>query len=104
MRASFTICVLLAPAAFCCLVFCPLMSAAAPTSRHDTSAESGSTPATAAAKLTFRRVFKSSTPELIEICVREDADDGTYEIRQLDDDPEKLPFEVGAPLRAKMFE
>ncbi len=28
----------------------------------------------------------------------------TYEIRQLDDDPEKSRFEVSAPLRAKMFE
>jgi hypothetical protein len=55
------------------------------------------------AKLTFRRIFKSSSPEFIEITVREDADQGTYEIRQLEEDPEKLPFEVGAGLRAKMF-
>ena len=56
------------------------------------------------AKLTFRRIFKSSTPEFIEITVREDADQGTYEIRQLEEDPEKLPFEVGPGLRSKMFE
>jgi hypothetical protein len=56
------------------------------------------------AKLTFRRIFKSSSPEFIEITVREDADQGAYEIRQLDDDPEKLPFDVGPALRAKMFE
>lgn len=55
------------------------------------------------AKLTFRRVFQSSTPEFIEISVRDDSDSATYEIRQLDDDPGALPFEVGAPLRAKMF-
>jgi hypothetical protein len=61
-------------------------------------------PATAAAKITFRRIFKSSTPEFIEIVVREDSDDATYEIRQLDDDPEKSPFQISAPLRAKMFE
>src|SRR5262249_40432107 len=62
------------------------------------------TPAAPAARLTFRRVFKSSTPEFIEIVIREDADPATYDIRQLDEDPEKLPFDVGAPLRAKMFE
>ncbi len=56
------------------------------------------------AKLTFRRVFKSSTPEFIEIIVREDSDQSTYEIRQLDDDPGTSPFEVGSALRAKMFE
>jgi hypothetical protein len=57
-----------------------------------------------AAKLTFRRVFKSSTPEFIEIIIREDTDQAAYDIRQLDEDPEKLQFEVGAALRAKMFE
>jgi hypothetical protein len=56
------------------------------------------------AKLTFRRVFKSSTPEMIEISVREDGDAATFEIRQLDEDRNALPFEVGARLRAKMFQ
>ncbi len=55
------------------------------------------------AKLTFRRVFPASTPEFIEISVREDSDDATYEIRQLDEDPAGLPFQVSAALRAKMF-
>jgi hypothetical protein len=61
-------------------------------------------PSPAGAKLTFRRVFKSSTPEFIEIVVREDSDKATYEIRQLDEDPGASPFEVGAGLRAKMFD
>jgi hypothetical protein len=56
------------------------------------------------AKLTFRRVFKSSTPEFIEITVRDDADAATYEIRQLDDDPGASSFEVSSALRSKMFE
>jgi hypothetical protein len=60
-------------------------------------------PAPAAAKLTFRRVFKASAPEFIEIVVREDSDTASYDIRQLDEDPEALPFEVSATLRAKMF-
>jgi hypothetical protein len=60
--------------------------------------------ASTAAKLTFRRVFKQSTPEYIEIVVTQDSDKATYEIRQLDDDPGKSPFEVSAALRAKMFD
>lgn len=57
----------------------------------------------APAKLTFRRVFASSTPEFIEISVRDDTDAATYEIRQLDEDHGASPFEVSAALRAKMF-
>jgi hypothetical protein len=55
-------------------------------------------------KLTFRRIFKSSTPEFIEITVRNDSDSATYEIRQIDDDPGNSPFMVSGELRAKMFE
>jgi hypothetical protein len=62
-----------------------------------------SAPASTGAKLIFRRVFKSSTPEFIEISVREDSDDASYEIRQLDDDPGAAKFQVSPALRAKMF-
>jgi len=55
------------------------------------------------AKLTYRRVFQSSTPELIQIVVREDSDAASYEIRQLDEEAGAAPFEVSAPLRSKMF-
>jgi hypothetical protein len=68
------------------------------------AAVSASVAAPAGAKLTFRRIFKSSTPEFIEISVREDSDAATFEIRQLDEDSSALPFEVGSRLRAKMFE
>ena len=61
-------------------------------------------PATGSAKLTFRRVFKGSSPEFIEITVREDSDTGLYEIRQLDEDPGSTLFQVSATLRAKMFD
>jgi hypothetical protein len=61
-------------------------------------------PAPANAKLSYRRIFKSSSPEFIEIIVRDDSDAATYEIRQLDEDPGAVPFEVGAALRDKMFE
>jgi hypothetical protein len=62
-----------------------------------------SAPASGGATLTFRRIFKSSSPEFIEISVREDSDEASYEIRQLDDDPGAAKFEVSPGLRARMF-
>jgi hypothetical protein len=61
-------------------------------------------PASGTAKLTFRRVFKSSSPEFVQISVHEDSDTASYEIRQLDEDAGASPFQVGAALRAKMFD
>ena len=104
MNFSLRIPALLAPVLLFCLALSPSPRAAVPASHVASSAENASSVAPAGAKLTFRRTFKSSTPEFIEITVREDSDESTYEIRQLDDDPEKLRFEVSAPLRAKMFE
>jgi hypothetical protein len=104
MKMPFLNSVLLATAALFCFAASSTSATAEPTARARTAAESTVSPAATGAKLTFRRVFKSSTPEFIEVTVREDSDESTYEIRQLDDDPEKSPFEVSAPLRAKMFE
>ena len=59
--------------------------------------------ASGSATLTYRRVFKSSSPEFIEIKVSEGGE-CAYDIRQLDDAPGPQPFEVGEPLRAKIFE
>jgi hypothetical protein len=56
------------------------------------------------AKLSYRRIFKSSSPEFIEIVVHEDTDAATFEIRQLDEEPGASPFQVGAALREKMFD
>ena len=56
------------------------------------------------AKLTFRRVFKSSSPEFIEIVVPEDGHLATYDIRQLDEDPSASQFEISGGLRARMFD
>lgn len=61
-------------------------------------------PAAATTKITYRRIFKSSVPEFIEISVQENTDAATYEIRQLDEDPGSMPFEVSGALRAKMFQ
>ncbi len=55
------------------------------------------------ATVTYRRVFKSSSPEFIEIKVSENGR-CTYDIRQLADPPGAQPFEVGEALRAKTFE
>jgi hypothetical protein len=63
-----------------------------------------SNPASSGAKMTFRRVFKGSSPEFIEITVREDSDSGAYEIRQLDEDPGSLPFQISPSWRTKMFD
>jgi hypothetical protein len=56
------------------------------------------------AVFTYRRIFKSSTPEFIEIRINDDSDAATYEIRQLDEDPGATPFEVSHALRVKIFE
>lgn len=53
--------------------------------------------------LTYRRVFKSSYPEFVEINISEDGS-GTYDIRQLDDTASPQPMQVGSPLVQKMFE
>ena len=54
------------------------------------------------ATLTYRRVFKNSSPEFIELRVSEDGA-ATYDIRQSSEDPDPQPFEIGTPVRAKLF-
>jgi hypothetical protein len=55
-----------------------------------------------AAQITFRKVFKTSYPEFVEIKINQ-AGTGTYDIRQLDEDPNSQPFEVSAPLAQRIF-
>ena len=75
------------------------------TSSHAASLAAAAVAAPAeSAKLTFRRVFKSSSPEFIEIVVPEDARPATYDIRQLDEDPSASPFQISGGLRTHMFE
>jgi hypothetical protein len=69
--------------------------AAAPLARANAPADG--------ATITFRKVFKSSYPEFVEIKVT-DAGAGTSDIRQLDDDPSPQPFEITAPLVQKIFD
>lgn len=58
--------------------------------------------AAAAPTITFRKVFKSSYPEFVEIRVNASGS-GTYDIRALDDSPSPQPLDLGAALAQKIF-
>jgi hypothetical protein len=53
--------------------------------------------------VTFRKIFKSSYPEFVEIKITQ-AGTGTYDIRQLDDEASPAPFEIGPALTRRIFE
>ena len=59
--------------------------------------------AAGAATVSYRRVFKGSSPEFIEIKV---SDQGkcTYDIRQLEEDADPQPIDVGPEVRKQIFE
>jgi hypothetical protein len=54
------------------------------------------------ATITYRRVFKGSTPEFIEIKLGEDGT-ASFDIRQSSEDADPQPFQVSAPVQAKLF-
>src|SRR5579864_1201457 len=53
--------------------------------------------------ITYRRVFKGSNPEFIEIKIG-NGGSASYDIRQLSEDPDPQPFEVGDAIRTRIFE
>jgi hypothetical protein len=55
------------------------------------------------ANITYRRVFKNSSPEFIEVKIS-DQGKATYDIRQLDEDADPEPFEVGPAVQKKIFD
>jgi hypothetical protein len=55
------------------------------------------------ASITFRKVFKASYPEFVEIKVGEDGA-GSWDIRQLDETPSPHPLRIGQPLTRKIFD
>jgi hypothetical protein len=55
------------------------------------------------ARITFRKVFEGSMPEFVEIKIGQSSG-ATFDIRQLSEDPDPKPFEVGPAVRAKIFE
>jgi hypothetical protein len=52
---------------------------------------------------TYRRIFKSSVPEFIEIKVPFSGPAASFEIRQLDEDPGASSFEITPTLHAKIY-
>ena len=59
-------------------------------------------PAEAGPTITFRKIFKSSYPEFVEIKVGQNGA-GTCDIRQLDEQPAPQPIQLGAPLVQQIF-
>jgi hypothetical protein len=53
--------------------------------------------------LIYRKVFKTSSPEFIEIKLKPTGT-GTVDIRQLDDDADPQPFEISAGLATRLFQ
>jgi hypothetical protein len=52
--------------------------------------------------ITYRKVFKTSFPEFVEIKLNQQGV-GTADLRQLDEDANPQPFEIGAPLAQRIF-
>jgi hypothetical protein len=63
-----------------------------------TAAGAGDTPT-----VTFRKVFKQSFPEFVEIKVGENGQ-ASYDIRQLDEEANPQPFAVSRPIVEKIFQ
>jgi len=61
------------------------------------------TPLADAPTITFRKVFKSSYPEFVEIKISQSGT-GTCDIRQLDEEANPYSFEIGSELTQKIFE
>jgi hypothetical protein len=60
-------------------------------------------PSAAGATITYRKVFKSSYPEYVEIKVHENGA-CTADVRQLSDDPSPQPFQLGPAVVQKIFD
>jgi len=60
-------------------------------------------PPSSDATVTFRKIFKSSYPEFVEIKVRQSGA-GTYDIRQLDEEANPSSFEIGPALTQRIFD
>jgi hypothetical protein len=73
-----------------------------PPASHRAFGASRAAAENAAAEITFRKVFKTSYPEFVEIKINQGGS-GTYDIRQLDEDANPQPFEVSAPLAQRIF-
>jgi hypothetical protein len=87
------------------VVLLGLLASAAPLSARKPVRETRATAIIAAsdsATITYRKIFKSSYPEFAEIKL-DQSGHGTFDIRQLDEEPNPQPFEVNALLAEKIF-
>jgi hypothetical protein len=55
------------------------------------------------ATVTYRRVFKGSTPEFIEVKIN-DQGKSTFDIRQLDEAADPEPLEIGSAVQKRIFD
>jgi hypothetical protein len=76
--------------------------AAAPAKSALPSAAAYAAAAAGGAEITYRKIFKTSYPEFVEIKINASGS-GTYDIRQLDEDANPQPFQIGAPLAERIF-
>lgn len=74
----------------------------APSSRSWFRSTLGNALPASSAEITYRKIFKTSYPEFVEIKVNESGS-GTYDIRQLDEEANPQPFEIGTPLTQRIF-
>ena len=82
-----------------CTIFIVLAAALMFAARAaGTAAGAGDTPT-----VTFRKVFKQSFPEFVEIKVGENGQ-ASYDIRQLDEEANPQPFAVSRPIVEKIFQ
>ncbi|MGC1968772.1 MAG: hypothetical protein WA673_20090 [Candidatus Acidiferrales bacterium] len=80
----------------------PTTQAATPAKSVPPSAASYTAVPAGGAQIIYRKIFKTSYPEFVEIKINESGS-GTYDIRQLDEDANPQPFEIGAPLAERIF-
>lgn len=83
-------------ALFACVLLCLLGNAQAQ------ARPPGAGPNAPGAIITFRKTFKTSYPEFVEIKLAGDGT-GTYDIRDLDEEASPQPLEIGSALTQRVF-
>jgi hypothetical protein len=89
-------------ASFAALSLCLALAATLGAGTLAIAAGPLSTEANADATITFRKIFKTSYPEFVEIRL-EHSGAGTYDIRDLDEEASPQPLELGPALVQRVF-
>lgn len=85
------------------LASAPALFASASHATQPSSSSARTEPAAVSgATVTYRKVFKTSFPEFVEIKV-DQAGSGTWDIRQLDEEASPQPFQVSLALAQRIF-